>query len=134
MVTHHDSLRLCSGRDLPIWLLRSHHELRGTLGEDFGDRVLEKVIDALSDQDDYERGDNLGQEDLFAGMTEEGLGQRTQTQKMDSGDEAIPDVPNDDDHELFKDYMEIDDTQRETTSTRGGRVTISCYYIWLNIV
>ena len=27
-------------------------------------------------------------------MTEEGLGQRTQTQEMNSGDEGIPDVPN----------------------------------------
>ena len=33
---------------------------------------------------------------------------------MDSGDEASPDVLNDDDHELFEDYMEIVDTQRET--------------------
>ena len=49
-------------------------------------------------------------------MTEEGLGQRPQ--KMHSVDEAIPDVLNDDDHELFDDYMEIDDTQRETTMTR----------------
>ena len=40
---------------------------------------------------------------------------------MDSVDEAIPDVLNDDDHELFEDYMEMDDTQRET-KTRGGRV------------
>ena len=55
-------------------------------------------------------------------MTEKGLKQRPQTQETDSGDEAIPDVLNDDDHELFEDYMEIDDTQRETTRTRGGRV------------
>ena len=31
MVAHHDSLKLCSDRYLPIWLLRKHHELRGTL-------------------------------------------------------------------------------------------------------
>ena len=42
---------------------------------------------------------------------------------MDSGDEAISDVLNDVDHELFEDYMEIDDTQWETTVTRGGRVS-----------
>ena len=43
---------------------------------------------------------------------------------MDSSDEAISDVLNDDDHELFEDYMamEIDYTQRETTRIRGGRV------------
>ena len=41
---------------------------------------------------------------------------------MDSGDEAIPDVPNDDDHELFEDYMKIDNTHQETTRARGGRV------------
>ena len=29
---------------------------------------------------------------------------------------------NDDDHELFEDYMEIDGTKSETTRTRGGRV------------
>ena len=36
-------------------------------------------------------------------MTDEGLGQRTQSPEMDSGDEVIPDVPKDDDHELFED-------------------------------
>ena len=41
---------------------------------------------------------------------------------MPYGDEASPDVPNDDDPELFEDYIEIDDTQRENTRTRGGRV------------
>ena len=55
-------------------------------------------------------------------MTEEGLEQRLRTQEMNSGDEAIPDVLNDDDHELFGDYMKIDDTQRKTTRTRGGCV------------
>ena len=41
---------------------------------------------------------------------------------MHYGAEASPDVLNDDDHELLEDYIEIDDTQRETTRTRGGRV------------
>ena len=41
---------------------------------------------------------------------------------MPYGDEASPDVLNDDDHELFEDYIEIDDTQWKTTRTRGGRV------------
>ena len=41
---------------------------------------------------------------------------------MPYGDEARPDVLNDDDPELFEDYIGIDDTQRETTRTRGGRV------------
>ena len=41
---------------------------------------------------------------------------------MHYGDEASPDVLNDDNHELFEDYIEIDDTQRETTRTREGRV------------
>ena len=41
---------------------------------------------------------------------------------MHYGEEASPDVLNDDDHELFEDYIEMDDTQRETTRTRGGRV------------
>ena len=49
-------------------------------------------------------------------MTEEGLEQRSKTQ-------VIPyDVLNDDDPELFEDYIEIDDTQRENTRARGGRV------------
>ena len=55
-------------------------------------------------------------------MTEKGLEQRSQTQEMHYGDEASPDVLSDDDHELLEDYIEIDDTQRETTRTRGGRV------------
>ena len=55
-------------------------------------------------------------------MTEEGLEQRPQTQEMHYGDKASPDVLNEDDHELFEDYIEIDYTQRETTRTRGGRV------------
>ena len=59
---------------------------------------------------------------MFAEKTEEGLEQRPQTQEMDSGDEASPDVLNDDDHGLFEDYIKIDDTQRETPRTRGGRI------------
>ena len=51
-----------------------------------------------------------------------GLENRPQTQEMYSGNEASPDVLNDDDHELFEDYMEINDTQRENTRTRGGCV------------
>ena len=35
---------------------------------------------------------------------------------------TLPDVPNNDDHKLFKDYMEIYDKQRETTRTRRDRV------------
>ena len=42
---------------------------------------------------------------------EEGLELRTQTYEMNSGDEAITDVPYDDNHELFK-----------TTRSREGRV------------
>ena len=118
MVVHHDSLKLCSDRDLPIWLLKKRHELTGTLGEDVGVLVLKQETDALGEPEEYGEGENLGLEDMFAEMTEEGLGQRPQTQEMDSVDEAIPDVPNDDDFELFEDYMEIDDTQLETTSTR----------------
>ena len=90
--------------------------------EDVGDRVLEQATDALRDPYEYGEGDNLGLEDLFAERTDEGLEQRPQAQEMYSGDEASPDVRNDDDHELFEDYMEIDDTQRETTRTRGGCV------------
>ena len=119
MVAHHDSLKLCSDRDLPIWLLRKRHELTGTLAEDAGDRVLEQATDALRNPDKYGEGDNLGLEDLFAERTEEGLEQRPLTQEMYSDDKESPDVLNDDDHELFQDDMEIDDTQRETTRTRG---------------
>ena len=119
MVAHHDSLKLCSDRDLPIWLLRKRHELTG---EYVGDWVLEQATDAMTDPDEYGDGDNLGLKDLFAERTEEGLEQRPQTQEMDSGDEAMPDVLNDDDHELFEDYIEIDYTQRETTRIRRGRV------------
>ena len=98
MVAHHDSLKLFSDRDLPIWLLRKQHELKG---EDVGDRVLQKATDALGDSDEHGNGDDLGIEDLFAEMTEEGLEQRSQTQEMPNGDEASPDVLNDDDHDLF---------------------------------
>ena len=31
MVAHHDSLKLSSDRDLPIWLLRKQHELKGKM-------------------------------------------------------------------------------------------------------
>ena len=102
MVAYNDSLKLCSDRDLPIWLLRKRHELTGTLGEDVGDQVLEQATVALRDPDEYGEGDNLGLEDLFAERTEEGLEQRPQTQEMYSGDEASPYVLNDDDHELFE--------------------------------
>ena len=59
MVAHHDSLKLCSDRDLPIWLLRKRHEMTGTLGEDV----------ALRDPDEYGESDNLGLEDLFSERT-----------------------------------------------------------------
>ena len=59
MVAHHDSLKLCSDRDLPIWLLRKRHELTGTLGEDVGDWVLEQATYALRDSDECGEGDNL---------------------------------------------------------------------------
>ena len=49
MVVHYDSLKLCSDRDLPIWLLRKRNELTGTLGRDVGDRVLEQATYALVD-------------------------------------------------------------------------------------
>ena len=101
VVAHHDSLKLCSDRDLPIWLLRKRHALTWTLKEDVGDQVLEQATDDLRDSEEYGEGMNLGLEDLFAEMTEEGLEQRPQIQAMDSGDEAIPDVLNDDDYELF---------------------------------
>ena len=110
MDAHHDSLKLCSDRDLAIRLLRKRHELRRALWGDVGDRVLEQATDALNEPEDYGRGDNLSLEYLFAEMTEEELGQSTQTQEIYSGDESITGVPNDDDHELFEDYMEIDDT------------------------
>ena len=55
-------------------------------------------------------------------MTEEGHEQRHQTQDMVFVDEVIPEVRNDDDHELFEDYMGIDHTQQDTSWTRGGRV------------
>ena len=96
--------------------------MKDTLGEDVDDRVLEQATDALSDPECYVRGDNLGLEDLFAEMTEEALEQRPHTQETNFVDEAIPNVLNNDDHELFEEYVEIDDTQRETTRTRGGRV------------
>ena len=50
MVAHHDSLKLCSDRDLPIWLLRKRQELTG---EDVGDRVLEQATDALGDSEEH---------------------------------------------------------------------------------
>ena len=71
MVAHHDSLKLYSDRDLPVWLLRKRYELRWTLGEYVGNLVLEQATDALRDPEDYGRGDNLGLEDLFAEMTED---------------------------------------------------------------
>ena len=73
IVAHHDSLKLCSDRDLAIWLLMQRHELTGTLREDVGDRILEHPTDAPRDPDEYGEGDNLGLEDLFAERTEKGL-------------------------------------------------------------
>ena len=102
MVAHHDSMKLCSDRDLPIWLLRKCHELTGVY---VGNRIIEQATDALGDSDEHGNGDDLGLEDLFAEMTEEGLEQRSQTQEMHYGDEASPDVLNDDVHELLEDYI-----------------------------
>ena len=80
---------------------------------------VKDATDALSDPEDYVTGDNLGLEELFAEMTDGGLQQRPQTQELNFVDEAIPDVLNDDDHDLCQDYMDINDTKRETTRTRG---------------
>ena len=55
MVAHHDPSKICSDRELPIWSLRKRPELRGILGEDVGDRVLEQATDALRDREDYGR-------------------------------------------------------------------------------
>ena len=62
-----------------------------------------QATDVLSNPEDYERCDNLGLEDLFAELTDEGLEQRLETQEIDSVEEGIPDVLNDDGHELFED-------------------------------
>ena len=76
--------------------------------DDVGDNVLEQATDVFREPEDYGRSNNLCLEDMFAEGTEkEGLKQQTQTQEMDSGDEAIIDVPNDDDHELFEDYIYV---------------------------
>ena len=99
MVAHHDSFKLCSDRDLPIWLVRKRHELTR---EDVGDQVPEQATDALRESDEYGDSDKLGLEDLFAEMIEVGLEQRPQTQEMHYGDEASPDVLNDDDHEFSR--------------------------------
>ena len=50
MVAHHDSLKLCSNCNLPIWLLKKRPVLKG---EDVGDRVLEQATDALGDSDEH---------------------------------------------------------------------------------
>ena len=76
--------------------------------ENVGDRVIEQATDALGDSDEHGNGDDLGREDLFTEMTVEGLEQRSQTQDMPYDDEASPDVLNNDDPELFEDYIEID--------------------------
>ena len=61
------------------------------------------MTDALRDPEDYGRNDNLGIKDLFAEMTEEeGLEQRIQTKEMDSDDDVIIDVPNDDVRNTWK--------------------------------
>ena len=62
-------MKLCSDRDLPIWLLRKDYELRETLREDVDNLALEQATYALTDPEDYGRGDNLSLEDLFAEMT-----------------------------------------------------------------
>ena len=98
-VAHHDSLKLSSDRDSPIWLLRKRKEMTG---EGVGDRVLEPATDALGDPDEHGNGDDLGLEDLFAEITEEGLEQMPQTQEMHYGDEASPDFLNDNDYELLE--------------------------------
>ena len=66
MVAHHDSLKLCSDRDLPIWLLRKRHELAG---EDVGDQVIEQTTDSLGNRNQHGNGNDLGLEELFSEMT-----------------------------------------------------------------
>ena len=65
MVVHHDSFKLCSDGDLPIWLLRKRYELTRTLGEYVGDRVLEQATDALRDPNEYGEM-NMGKVTIYA--------------------------------------------------------------------
>ena len=57
IVAHHDFLKLCSDRNLPIWLLRKRHDLRATLGEDVDDLIMEQATDAHRDLEDHGRSD-----------------------------------------------------------------------------
>ena len=66
MVTHHDSLKLCGDRELPIWFRRKRNELLGTDPELFG--VLE------GDLVNNDWNGNLGLEELFTEESNEGQG------------------------------------------------------------
>ena len=66
MVTHHDSLKLCGDRELPIWFRRKRNELLGTDPELFG--VSE------GDLVNYDWNGNLGLEELFTEESNEGQG------------------------------------------------------------
>ena len=43
LVTHHDSLKMCNDRDLPIWLRRKCHGLLGTREDNPDDSELEQT-------------------------------------------------------------------------------------------
>ena len=66
MVTHHDSLKLCGDRELPIWFRRKRNKLLGTDPELFG--VLE------GDLVNNDWNGNLGLEELFTEESNEGQG------------------------------------------------------------
>ena len=50
LVTHHDSLKMCNDRDLPIWLRRKRHCLLGTR-EDDADRFETRTDEGTGWQD-----------------------------------------------------------------------------------
>ena len=116
MVALHDCLKLCSDIGLPLWLMRKHHHLMGTLDEDVGHRIIEQAMDALKDPEDQGRSDNQGLDELVAGTTvQQGLDHMLQIRELESVDKVIPEVPNDDDRELLEGSLVI-----ETGIRRGG--------------
>ena len=116
-MTHHDSLKICNDRDLPIWLRRKRHGLLGSMEEDPDDSELEQTREPDDQTNNY-----IGLEELFAEdemWHEQAIGQANDARELDQADLE------DEGPEAFEDDEHI--TETEIHSRRGRTLRMFLY-------
>ena len=122
LVTHHDSLKMCNDRELPIWLRRKRHGLLGIREEGAGDSELEQTSYVWRETDD-QTNNYIGLEKLFAEdemSHAQAIGQANDARELDKADVE------DDGPEAFEDDEPITETDRHS---RRGRTLRRPHYL-----